>query len=267
MIRYPDHSTGIADILATEVEDGEVRCNLGYYQGTADDQGIGASSPLWGQFGFASRPADTGAGACMACYLVNGDQKLIIATRDNRHVDKIGDLKPGGVSVYNQTGSFLTLDGATGTCTTYVPYAFDGDGVAQKAHAITVDVETDGSESINIVHGEGMAITMLAGGKNSVVIKNKAGDAYIEINDDGIVLNGNVKVNGGITLGDTTGALPLITAPALLTWVGQVNAAITSLATHVHAGVTSGGASTAVPTVPPVTPAAVPLATTKTSGF
>lgn len=39
--------------------------------------------------------------------------------------------------------------------TLYVPYAFDGDGVPTKAHAISID-PTDGNSSISIVHGDGV---------------------------------------------------------------------------------------------------------------
>ena len=43
--------------------------------------------------------------------------------------------------------------------TIYVPYDFDGDGVPQKAHAISIDPSDDNS-SISIVHGDGVFFTL-----------------------------------------------------------------------------------------------------------
>jgi hypothetical protein len=209
MIKFADHTTGISDVLGSSVDGGEVRLNLGFYQGTSEDLGIGAASPMWSQAGFASRPADPGSGgAAMALWLQDGDQRRVLATRDNRRVEKVGDLKPGGVAIFSSgtSNSFVTLDGENGTISIYSPYAYSSD-VPGKAHLIALNTES-GNESISIVHGEGHSILMTTSG--SLVLKNKAGDAYIEINDGGIVLNGNVTINGGFVAGDVTTALPVL---------------------------------------------------------
>jgi hypothetical protein len=110
--------------------------------------------------------------------------------------------------------------------TTYVPYAFQ-NGVPTKAHTITID-GTAGNESISIVHGDGMAVLMKHGGKNSIVIKNKAGNAYVEVNDDGVTANGNLVVTGGASIGSPTAAVAVALAPPL---IGYITALETLLGT------------------------------------
>ncbi len=45
--------------------------------------------------------------------------------------------------------------------TWYVPYEFGSDGVPTKAHAISID-PSDGNQSISIVHGDGVFLTLTA---------------------------------------------------------------------------------------------------------
>jgi hypothetical protein len=153
------------------------------------------------------------------------DGMVPIALRDLRLNAFYPNPKEGTIADVGYAGAFdanePTFDGdkpKSSVRTIYVPYAFDGSGVPTKAHAITVDA-TSGNVSISIIHGEGMAITMMAGGKNSVVIKNKAGNAYVEVNDDGITANGNTVVNGGAVLGTPLGAQPAAVATPLVTYL------------------------------------------------
>jgi hypothetical protein len=46
-----------------------------------------------------------------------------------------------------------------------------------------------------------MAIRMVAGGANGVTISNKAGDAYVSVDDNGVTLNGNSQLIGGLAVG------------------------------------------------------------------
>lgn len=88
-----DQRTGVADILQSTAEDGEIRCTLGYLY---DGRGIGQAEPVWGVDGFVSRPnAQTADGAAMAFYLQGANHKYILATRDNRFADKVGTLDAG----------------------------------------------------------------------------------------------------------------------------------------------------------------------------
>jgi hypothetical protein len=163
-----------------------------------------------------------------------GDGLVPISYRDLRLNEFFPAPKEASVNVVGYAGAFdaneATFDNAgkpkSSTRTIYVPYAFS-NGAPTKAHAIVVD-GTAGNESIAIVHGDGMAITMMHGGKNSVVVKNKAGDAYVEVNDDGIVANGNLVVNGGATIGSPTAAIPVALATPL---IGYITALETLLGT------------------------------------
>lgn len=117
---------------------------------------------------------------------------------DPRVVAQLPPLNKGGVQLYaNRDDSkvtFLNLDGTNGDTTLYVPYA-------ETAMAISVKVSTPGTENIQIVHGSGMVISMQAGGNNSIILSNKAGDAYIEIGDNGITLNGKINHVGNFNVG------------------------------------------------------------------
>lgn len=166
---------------------------------------------------------------------------------DPRAVPKLPRLKKGGFGTYADTGHdnlpFAVMDGDDGTFSIYIPYARDGTGFPTKAMLVELNVKTPGSEGIAIVHGDGMAITMTAGGKHSVVIKNKSGNAYIELNDDGNVLNGNTVVNGGATIGSPVGALPAAIAPKLAAYIAQLEIDIGAALTAVGVGAAAAGAA------------------------
>lgn len=92
----------------------------------------------------------------------------------------------------------------------YCPYDFDDNGVARKAHSLILD-PTQGNESVMLVHAEGMAMTMLAGDKNALVLKNKAGDATFRVDDDGITMTAKqIVLSGGVTMGEPATAVPLL---------------------------------------------------------
>lgn len=183
------------------------------------------------------------AKAAQCQYAWEGDKGHAWALEDPRLVPKLPLARPGQGLCYGgkvTQPAFLEFDADTGSYILYVPYAFNGD-TPTKASSIAVNVRNAGAESIELVHGDGMSITMLAGGKNSIVLKNKAGDAYLELNDEGIVGNGNTKVNGAMTVG-TPAALPVALAPPLLSYLTALEATLSTI---------SGA------TLPPTTPAVV----------
>lgn len=214
--------------------------------------------------GLRSRPRDPDAGpdgkptlgAGLLTALL-GHLGFAMPTTDPRALTRIPPAKKGGTCLHS-TGpvvGFLNIDGETGTMMQYVPYSLDGDGNPQKSLVISIDTSTSGQENIQIRHGEGHGITIMKDAKNSIVINNKAGDACIIVDDDGITLNGNVKINGGVVLGDIAGAQPLVMYPQLATFVTQTIAAFSTLL---------GGAGSTVPAF--TVPSAVPAPTTKVSG-
>lgn len=158
--------------------------------------------------------------------IVTADGLVPIAFRDPRL--KMGGDSPGvGVLAFvGYGGGFMShtpvpepnpidprnIDPAGGGTISvlYCPYDFDSSGVAQKAHAVILD-PTPGNQSISLVHADGMAITMLSGDKNALVLKNKAGDATFRLDDDGITMTApTVTINAGVIIGDAASAVPLL---------------------------------------------------------
>ena len=102
----------VADILGSPVltdDDGnalnaEIRANIG---NAVDNKGWGAATPIWGQYGFAARPADKdGTGNAMALVMHQANTKRILAWRDNRFTVKLPVLRPGETMMYGPMGQF-----------------------------------------------------------------------------------------------------------------------------------------------------------------
>ncbi|NUP08459.1 MAG: hypothetical protein HOW73_20610 [Polyangiaceae bacterium] len=214
--------------------------------------------------GLLARPADPDkdsqgriSKAAGLLYGFIGNRSFGIPTTDPRAVDKIPPCRKGGTNLHS-TGtkvSFVNIDGEDGSVVIYVPYDHNASGVPQKSMAIAINVGTAGQENIQVRHGSGAAITMLSGGKSPVIINNRQDNARIIVDDDGIKLNGNLTTNGGQVSGDVTSAQPLALYPDLATCIGQIIAALTTIA----------GAAGSV--VPPITiPTALPKPATKASG-
>ena len=133
----------------------------------------------------------------------------------------------------------------------YVPYVQDD---ADKSMALSIDVQTAGSQNVQLIHGEGHSFKMLATGE--VMLTNRGGDAYLQVDDDGVKIAGNTTIVGGVVVGNAPTAQQLPLGPDLMTWIGQVNAALGALNAV-------GGAPTAGANFPAViVPTAVPILTT-----
>lgn len=192
----------------------------------------GQSAPyeLLHTFGFASRPLDpTNGKGCSLFFGLDGSEGFAWLANDPRLAGIIPPIPKGGSVQYASDGSFASFDSETHTWSVYVPYT------SGKAHSITAGLDGNDKPLLEVVHGDGMAVTML---ERSLVLRNAAGDAYIEINDGGIVINGNVKINGAL---EANGAQ--------ITPTGDVKTATgVSLALHVHL---SAMGPTALPTPSP----------------
>lgn len=190
-------------------------------------EGSSAPDELLHPFGFASRPLDpTNGKGCSLLFGLDGHEGFAWLANDPRLADKIPPLSKGGSVQYASDGSFASFDPDTHTWSLYVPYE------SGKAHSITVGRDGNDKPLLEVVHGDGMAVTML---EKSLVLRNAAGDAYIEVNDDGVTINGNVKINGAL---EANGAK--------ITPAGDVQTATgVSLALHLHG-------SPMGPTTPPV---------------
>ncbi len=109
-----------------------------------------------------------------------------------------------------------TLLAGNGTLATfYCPYDTDDAGLnPQKAHVVTLD-PTPGNESVMLVHGDGMAVTMSSQDKKAILLKNAAGDATFRLDDDGITMTAKqITLNGVVIVGTASSALPLLPGSA-----------------------------------------------------
>jgi hypothetical protein len=157
-----------------------------------------------------------------------------LAARDLRLNARVNP-KEGEVTVVQYGGGFISLaDASDGNGTQVVIYApaLKSDGTVDKAHAMVFDPEAS-NQSVSLVHALGMALLMTA--DKDVIIKNAAGDAYLQVGDDGVTLNGNVTLNGGVVCGDTVAAQPVALAPPIVTWAASVNATLTAIAALLNA--------------------------------
>jgi hypothetical protein len=203
-------------------------------------------------YGFLSMPLDpekdgnaqATANACTVLYGWEGSRGHAWPLSDPRVIVKLPKLLKGGSMQYAATGTYSYMDGKTGSLTTYVPYAFVG-GVATKSMSIELNVDTAGQESISIIHGDGMAMTMAQG---SLVLKNATGSVYLELNASGGVLNGAWAVPGGLAAGDIGSAQPLVSAPALIILLQALSKALGAVPTTAAAGAAIDALITTLPT-------------------
>lgn len=181
--------------------------------------------PAFGALGVLARPLPDDASGYMEVVCVRtADGMAPIAMRDRRL--SMGTAAPGAgvVGLVGYGGGFHSMtpvaDGSApaggGTLhVLYCPYDFDANGVAQKAHAIIMD-PTPGNESLQVIHGDGMAVLMSGTGKKALVLKNAAGNATMRLDDDGFQVNADKIVLAGVVyLGfQPQLALPLLAGPA-----------------------------------------------------
>jgi hypothetical protein len=188
-----------------------------------DDPESGESSPaepMYTGLGLYGRPLppvsataatlDSPEGECEVLAWKQEDRAYAFAYRDLRISAKANPAE-GEVGIAQYQGGFISLapntdeDGTT--ITIYAPR--NVSGVATAASVITLD-STDGNQQITLMHEKGQSVCLTA--EDKIVLMNKTGTAYIEINNDGIFLNGNCYLNGSVVLGTNTlvGVLPLL---------------------------------------------------------
>ncbi len=194
-----------------------------------DDNGEVATQQTGYQaLGIVSRPLPPNAEGfhCEGIAARTNDGLEPVAYRDlriNRALNPTGEGNapaPGQQMLAGYGGAFVSVkhDATTGldTLTLYVPYAFDGSGVPQKAHAIIVD-PTSGNSSIQFVHGDGVFLNLIedAGGGPGLVaavgastfLKLRAGELTLQA--ERVLLKGNVYLGRSAEAG-----LPLLAGAA-----------------------------------------------------
>jgi hypothetical protein len=174
-------------------------------------------------FGFLSRPLDPDAdGTGASClYILRGNETIVLPGYDARALSKIPVLKKGASVQHNALGGFAHFenDGTNSTWTCYVPVDFDSAGKPTKTCLVQVGKDVNGKVSILLMHANGHRIEIGdATTKNQILLMNSLGNAWIGVDDDGPILNGNTKMTGNMG----PGAL-------LQAWMAAVSAALTTL--------------------------------------
>lgn len=217
-----------------------------------DGMGEGATMPvvqLHHTYGFLSVPkaVEAEGDGCDTLFAYEGGiGHAILALGDSRHTTKLPPVKGGGSIQYgiNDAGkpTFSLIDGETGTYQVYVPTK------GNSACTFSFDVSEQDKETIALLHACGLGLHMDAETK-TLTLHNHSGSASILINADGIVLSGNVKVPGGMTMGGD-GAVALALAPLVAAELAKRDVAINQIATLLNApGPVSGAPGTVTPPV------------------
>ncbi len=200
---------------------------------------------------------------CTALYALDGGQGHLWMQSDPRIIPLLPPIRKGGTCSYGgklKNPSFYNIDGDTGSQTIYVPYKIIND-VATKAMTIEVNVDTEGKESISIVHGSGAAIMIVEdNGEVSVTIKNKDGSAYVEVTNEGTTINGPLTVNGSMNAGGPVGALPMAMAIPTVASLAAIQAQLASMVPWLTAIASAGG-------TPPSLVSAAPLMATSAAAI
>jgi hypothetical protein len=211
-LTFGDMVIGLAHIVGTQVS-GTAKAVVASILG---DEGESADDPLFGVAGLLFRPrapveknAATGTspeGVMETIFARVGQSLLPLASRDLRINQRKQALQVGELAMVGYGGGQVAIrDASGGAGSVVVVYAptLNGSGTVTKAHAVTLD--PDGN-TIQIQHADGPAVFLYT---DRAVIKNAGGSVYVEIGPTEIVLNGPVKITGGLVVGNPLTAIPV----------------------------------------------------------
>lgn len=149
----------------------------------------------------SGQPLSNLVASCL--YGTYGDQKYLVPLQDTRGANRIPQLSKGGSAQYAVVAlkqgevrlrSFDTHSGDDGTKTIYVEYL---DGETLRAHVIQAGLDGNGKPLVTVVHGKGHGLVL---NETAAILRNSAGSAYMQVDDAGVAVNGNLKVNGSIAV-------------------------------------------------------------------
>lgn len=165
-----------------------------------------ASYDLMHPLGFAARApaakanakgAPLGGGGCRMLIGKDGTDVIGELKGDPRDLAQLPPLPIEGGAVMYAPGaavpSFHVISSKDGTHQIYVE-------IDDSSHVITIGKDANGEAVLSLTHADGMAVEMF---RESLRLKNKAGDAFLELNTDGMTISANTKLVGDIT--DSTG--------------------------------------------------------------
>lgn len=255
----------IADTALTETN----RAIRSYFDGIGPQP---QASDTWGPVGWVARPKDpvseaeatplSPAGACEAIAWNHPDEAQPMVFKDLRINSQINPSK-GSVNMVGYGGGFITIednaDGDGSTITLYALRKNDSTGAAEAAHIITMDTKASTS-NIQIIHESGASVELHQDGGVYLSSAADSAQSWLSLADgsDGCVIGAaSTTIAGGVNLGgnDPASGEFLVKWTAFNTWMGQVNAALTTLA---------GAAGNVVPVI--TAPAATPAPTSQVKG-
>lgn len=206
----------------------------GFGSGQADtspSRGEQATDQLgYGPLGFLSRPLPPDAGGAAETVNLRMDGGLNpIAWRDLRICDAVnpggsGGTPGGGQQCFAGYGGAMLTHSMTSAVsgsrkanisTWYVPYEFDGSGVPTKAHTISIDPST-GNQSISIVHGDGLFLTLTHdSGAGPGIVAAVDGATFLRMSAGELSLNAaRILLKGNVYLGaEAEAGVPLFGGP------------------------------------------------------
>lgn len=222
-----------------------------------DGMGEGATMPiveLHHPYGFLSRPRapEAEGDGCDLLFAYEGSKgHALLALADGRHTPLLPGVKEGGSIQYGinagKKPTFALIDGDDGSYQVYVPTKHTGDDAS--ACTFAIDVSEQDKEAIQLLHACGLGLHMDAE-TNTLTLHNHNGTASILLNADGIVLSGNVKVPGGMTMGGA-GAVPLSLSTLVAAELAKIQVSIAQCAALLNAaGPVTGAPGSVTPYVP-----------------
>lgn len=232
-------SLDFAQVLGSEYDDdGHIGLSLDHY---GEEEASGQAAELLCPLGIVVRPVDPDVsndgspeGVSPVLQMTEGDHVAAMPLNDPRVTSQLPKQKKGGFLTYCPAapGSFFVFDGLdpekkkrAGSFTLSAKYT---SGSA-KAHFFQFDIREDGKEAVSLKHGEGMGLQMMSGGLRSAVFRNAAGDAFVEVNDEGVTIAGDVTHQGALTTGSPGAADAVLKVTPMGAYFAAIEAALTSL--------------------------------------
>lgn len=201
-MRTLDSAFDVGDVLLSTAENGEIRVNLGDVD---TKKGYAVNVPVWGPDGYITRPNDPEDGACRAVYFVDGHNRRVLATCDNRFAKQAGTLKPGDRMIVTDGPTRLYLKRATQKIGVYTEAKTKP---AVGGSAMTVDVDGDTG---NITIKRGGETIVLSEGSVTIVCAGPAAQSSILMTPDAITIMASVINLAGqaVSLGmNSDGTMP-----------------------------------------------------------